>query len=87
MHHIIFSTCERHNLESFDPAPPRVTVIHGETESFVAKSSANLYFHEPTRKTPVSEENVWPVLKSYLVELWRETRPQEPLPKPLSETI
>src|SRR5580698_11617896 len=84
MHHIIFSTCERHRLESYDPPPLRITLLRREAEWFVAASYANLYFHEPIKKTAVTSEDVWPILKSYLNDLWRETRPEERLPKPLN---
>jgi len=84
MHHLIFSTCEKDRLESYDPVPLHVTVVYGKGNSYIAAGYQNLHLHEPIRKTPVTSENVWPVLKSYLTDLWQETRPDEPLPKPLA---
>ena len=81
MQHIIFSTCERHGLEQISPAPSRVTL--GEHESarmFVASSHKNLWFHGPEREDAVTSDNAVSVLRSYLADLWRETRPLDPVP-------
>jgi len=80
MQHIIFSTCERHGLENFKPEPPRVTLGRGKAGMFVAWSHYNIWFSTPERETPVTADNVRSVLRSYLAELWRETRTEDPLP-------
>src|SRR5215472_16958456 len=80
MQHIIFSTCERHGLEHFDPPPPRVTVGRIESDYFVAWSHRNIWFFEAERRDIVTGENAVSTLRSYLVALWRETRPEEPFP-------
>jgi hypothetical protein len=80
MQHIVFSTCERHGLENYDPEPPRVTVGHGKMGMFVASSRHNLWFSRPERETLVTADNIAFILKSYLESLWRETRPNEPVP-------
>ena len=85
MHHIIFSTCERHRLEGYDPPPLRVTLeFSKELGASVATSHANLWFHPAEKKDPVTAETALPVLKTYLAHLWRETRANEPLPEPLA---
>ena len=80
MQHIIFSTCERHGLENFNPEPPRVTLGHGKAGMFVAWSHYNIWFSTPERETSVTADNVVSALRSYLAELWRETRTEDPLP-------
>jgi hypothetical protein len=87
MQHIILSTSERHGLENSRPAPPRVTIGRdSELEMFVAWSHSNIWFTEPERTELVTAENALPVLKTYLVALWRETRPTEPVPQ-AAETV
>ena len=81
MQHIIFSTCEGNGLEPLSPAPPRITIGRREsTGMFVAWSHNNLWFHPPEREDPVTADNVVSVLRRYLGDLWRETRPTEPVP-------
>jgi len=80
MQHIIFSTCERYGLETYDPEPPRVTLGRGKMGMFVASSSHNLWFSTPEQETLVTADNIAPVLRSYLANLWRETRPNDPVP-------
>ena len=81
MQHIIFSTCERHGLEQISPAPPRVTLgRHKSAGMFVAWSHNNLWFHDPEREDAVTSDNAVSVLKSHLADLWRETRPMDPVP-------
>jgi hypothetical protein len=79
--HIIFSTCERNGLENFTPAPPRVTLGKDiNREMFIALSYSNIWFNEPERKDFVTPKTAFSVLRTYLADLWRETRPAEPLP-------
>ena len=81
MQHIIFSTCEGNGLEQLSPAPPRITIGRREsTGMFVAWSHNNLWFHPPEREDPVTADNVVSVLRRYFGDLWRETRPTEPVP-------
>ena len=86
MSDIIFSTAEQHGLEKYNPPLPRVTLTFDRAKQqwFVAWSYRFLLSVEPDRKDPVNAENVFPVLKSYLADLWRETRPNEALPAPLA---
>lgn len=80
MQHIIFSTCERHGLERYDPQPPRVTVGRDEGGYFVAYSRSNLWFNPPDRKDTITSSNALAVLRSYLLILWQETRPTDQVP-------
>jgi hypothetical protein len=87
MSHIIFSTAERHGLEQYNPPPPRITLLHESSrdEWFIAWSLLNLMVRPEAaeRKTKVNAEDAFPVLKSYLTDLWRETRSSEAIPAPL----
>ena len=80
MHHIIFSTCERHGLEQYDPQPPRVTLGRDEGGYFLAFSTRNLWFFPPDRKNAITSENALSMLRSYLLALWGESRPSDPPP-------
>jgi hypothetical protein len=82
MEHIIFSTADR-RLELYDPPIPRVTLIARSAPRQIAWSRQNLHFHEPERSQVVDAENAFVVLKSFLIDLWRETRQNENLPKAL----
>jgi hypothetical protein len=75
MSHIIISTADR-RLELYEPRQPHVT-LRFEGEKQVAWSHANLHFHAAERFQPVNAENVFVTLKSFLADLWRETRPNE----------
>ena len=88
MTHIVFSTAEQHGLEQYNPPPPRITLLHERPsdEWFIAWSHLNLIVRPEAaeRKTKINAENAVPVLKSYLTDLWRETRPDDALPPPLA---
>lgn len=89
MSHIIFSTAEEHGLEKYSPPPPRVTLLHDRKKNqwFIAWSRWNLLVKPEAmeRQECVTSETVLPTLKSYLSDLWRETRQGEPLPAALEE--
>jgi hypothetical protein len=80
---IIFSTAESHGLEKYKPPPPRVTLMRDNEVWVLAWSHRNLLSSAPERCETVGAENVFPTLKRYLTDLWRETLPNEPLPAPL----
>lgn len=83
MSHIIFSTAERHGLP---PHVPRVTLMHDPEKQqwSLAWSYQNLWFSKPDRHDLVNSDNAFSILKTYLSDLWRETRPSESIPKSLS---
>ena len=81
MNEIIFSTAERHGLETFKPAPPRVRLMSDEQMRMFVACSHSGALSVPERQDSVTSENVMPVLKTYLAALWRETRPAEPVPQ------
>jgi hypothetical protein len=81
VHHLIFSTAEKHGLEDIQPSPPRVTFgLDDDGKLFVGLSRYSLFFNPPDRKQLVDRNNAFVVLKSFLSELWQLTRPNEPLP-------
>jgi hypothetical protein len=88
MSHVIFSTAEEHRLEKYDPPPPRVTrrFDAANQQWLVARSYKNLHFSKADGEAPVNSETAYAVLKAYLTNLWRETRPDESLPASLAET-
>jgi hypothetical protein len=85
MSHIIFSTTERHRLEQYDP-PPRVSLMRDPEKQLwtIAWSYQNLWFSKPDRQDVVNSDNALRILKMYLADLWRETRPGEVTPAALS---
>jgi hypothetical protein len=89
MSHIIFSTTEDHRLERYNPDPVRITIrSEGKGQNwYVARSSKNIWFCDPDKEISIDSTTAFPVLKSYLADLWRETRPSEPLPEPLVSVV
>jgi hypothetical protein len=85
MSHIIVSTADR-RLELYEPKLPHVS-LRFEKEKQVAWSHANLHFHQAESFEPVNTENVFAILKSFLADLWRETRPNEEAPAALGPDI
>lgn len=84
MHHIIFSTADRHGLELIDPLPLRVTLAVDEQDRlYVALSDRNLWFFEPTRKTVLDHDGEAETIKRYLAYLWFCTRPNDAMPEAL----
>jgi len=86
---IIISTAKEHGLEQYDPPPPRITLgwnkSEGDVQYFVAYSHSNLWFGAPESVTPVSNESAFSVLRSYMTQLWHETRASEALPQALQK--
>ena len=78
---IIFSTCEQHGLERYSPPPARVTVAKHRGEYSIAYSHEDVRDAQAERRDVVTYATVLPVLRSYLIELWQETRPGEPGPE------
>jgi len=88
MSDIIISTAESHGLEGYKPPPPRVTIRFDREQEqwFIASSYGNLLTGaRPSRVDPVDSGTAFAVLRAYLVDLWRETRPERKTPSPLSE--
>lgn len=78
---IIFSTCEQHGLERFSPPPARVTLAKYQGQYSVAYSHKDVRDTLAERRDVVTSATVLPVLSSYLIALWQETRPTELLPE------
>ncbi len=78
---ILFSTCEQHGFERFSPPPARVTLARYQGQYSVAYSHIDVRNSPAERRDFVTSTTVLPVLRSYLVALWRETRPTEPEPE------
>jgi hypothetical protein len=85
MSDIIISTTEHHRLESYEPPPPRVTIRFDREQGqwLIAWSYHNLITGpRPDRVSPVDSGTAFAVLRTYLIDLWRETRPEEMIPGP-----
>lgn len=82
MHHIIFSTVDKHVLGS----EPRVTLEFDPNEDIVriAYGFGNLYFSDPASEERVAAVTAVPTILLYLRRLWKETKPDVPLPDALS---
>ena len=86
MTHIIFSTTEEHRLEKYNPSPLRITIRSEDNGQrwYIARSYKNIWSSKPDEEAPIDSTTAFPVLKSYLVDLWRETHPNKALPEPLA---
>src|SRR5215472_14074350 len=84
---IIISASEKHGLERYHPPPPRVTIRFDREKAqwFIAWSHHLLFSMLPERQMPVEAETAFEVLRSNLVDLWKETHPGELLPEPLAK--
>jgi len=82
----IFSTVDR-RLEDFTPSPARLTIRVGREQKFVALSHCNLHFFEPENLQFITAENALSIFTRYLADLWRETKPSEPLPACLEKAL
>jgi hypothetical protein len=82
----VFSTVDR-RLEAFTPRPPHVTLRVTPEKKFAAYSHANIQFFEPEKTEPMTALSALSVLTTYLADLWRETRPIEPLPECFEKTL
>lgn len=82
MHHIIFSTSDRHGLTS----EPRVTLEFHPKEQVVrvAYSCSNLYFAEPLSEERVGVSAAAHSILAYLRRLWSESKPSTPIPDALN---
>lgn len=82
MHHIMFSTAERHGLTT----EPRVTLEFLPKEQIVrvAYGCTNLYFSEPLSEERVPPSSAVPTTLGYLRRLWRETKPDTHIPDALN---
>jgi hypothetical protein len=80
MNDIIFSTREKHRLERNDPY---VTVAKTNGQFFVSWSHhiRCLPETEPEQVDIVTPADALPTLRRYLVQLWKETRPDEETPR------
>ena len=88
MLHIVFSTAQEHGLERLNPPRLRVTIRFDSEKKqwLIGRSYGNLHFANADREEPADSETAFTVLKSYLADLWRETRPGESLPELLAKT-
>jgi hypothetical protein len=84
MHHIIFSTSDRHGLRwearvtlEFDPAKQQVRVAY---------SCSNLYFGEPLSEETVEVSSAPSTVRRFLQRLWTETKPDVRLPEGFTRT-
>jgi hypothetical protein len=85
-YYIIISSAEKHGLEEYEPPPRRVTIRFDtwREQWLIAWSHYSFLFNLPERKVPVDSETALDALCSGLVDLWKETHPDEPL-QPLPE--
>ena len=82
MHDIMVSTLDHHGLI----AEPRTTLtidLDG-THVRVSYSRSNVAFEEPDDQVRVPRDEAVPVVRRYLEKLWRETKPDTPLPAGLA---
>lgn len=86
MSHIIFSTTEEHRLEKYSPSPLRITLRSEDKGQrwYIARSYTNIPFNKPDREDVIDSDTAFITLKSYLRDLWMETRPGHALPGPLA---
>jgi hypothetical protein len=82
----VFSTVDR-PLEVFTPKPPRVTLRVTPEKKYAAYSHASIQFFDPERTEPMIAQNAFSVLTRYLADLWRESKPSEPLPDCLEKAL
>jgi hypothetical protein len=82
MHHIMFSTAERHGLTS----EPRVTLEFHPKEQIVrvAYGRTNLYFSAPLTEERVAPSVAVPCVLRYLRRLWSDTKPDTQIPDALN---
>lgn len=82
MHHIMFSTTERHGLGT----EPRVTLEFHPREQIVrvAYGYSNLYCSEQLSEERVALADAVPTILHYLRQLWSETKPDTQMPDALS---
>ena len=80
MQHILFSLIARYGLEH----EPRVTIgFNQKMELFVALTTYNIWFREPSDQASLSGPDAFDVFRCFLAKLWVSTRPSQPLPSEL----
>jgi len=84
MHDIIFSTADD-VLEKTTPPPPRITIHwNPQFQLMISWSHTNPTLYGAERQHAVTGD-AFPILKPYLIDLWRDTRPTEASPPGLLE--
>src|ERR1700690_725132 len=79
---IIISTAESHGLEKYTRPLPRITIRFDwdRGQLIIAWSYPGLVAAPPDHVNVVESETAFPVLRSYLVDLWMETHPEVQIP-------
>jgi len=77
MHHILFSTLDRHGLQD----EPRVTIeFHPPTDLRIAYGTTNLSFSKPELEYSLPFDDAFATFRRFLHQLWTATVP-EPIPE------
>ncbi|MCP5146251.1 MAG: hypothetical protein H6978_15690 [Gammaproteobacteria bacterium] len=80
MQHLLFSVIDHYGLDE----EPRVTIGFDEKmDLFVALTTFNIWFQQPTDRAELSGENNLSLLRQFLVKLWITAKPDQPLPSEL----
>jgi hypothetical protein len=80
MQHILFSLINQYGLQD----EPRVTIAFEKGKKlFVALSTSNIWFNEPSERSSLVCPDAFNVFKVFLAKLWLACKPREPLPAEL----